>query len=78
MSFLFYPYLGGGLVVQTQIWIYPYFFCFFIEPFPKRLLHILIDFIQYFFYLSFIILLEYKLLRYTNNILTELDQNFEH
>ena len=29
--FCFYPHLGGGWAVQTQIWINPYFFfCFFL------------------------------------------------
>ena len=28
--FLFYPYFGGGWVGQTQIWIYPYSFLFFL------------------------------------------------
>ena len=37
--FCFYPYLGGGWVFQTQIWIYPYFFLFFfIEHIPKSLI----------------------------------------
>ena len=40
--FLFYPYLGGGWVVQTQIWIHPYFVCFFYWTIPLALLLLLI------------------------------------